>query len=584
MPGIIGINKSVHNLNSVHLRAARDLLVYKDWYKKDTLFEDNQILCTRTHLGINGDLQSPTIVENIHCWVEGSFYNIAEIQQHFSLSANGSANILIEAFQKKILDQVLGKIDGYFTAVIYEKSKSRLFLITDRLGLKPLYCWDDGKNLAWSSELKGFLAFPPFQPNIQKNAIDCFLDLGYLLGDLTWFKDVRLINASTILEFDLKASKLVKEKCYWTWGKIKSLKISEAEAVENLANLIKAAVQKRNSNAKIVKGLSLSGGLDSRAILACLAQTEDSIATYTYGKKGCQDIQISKQLNELKKGDHFIFEMDENNWLEKRLEAVWKADGLGSMMHLHFSTFQQKIKSFCDLNWNGFLGEVALGGALIKRKDQGIRETIEKQPNILEKYFGKHAYLLNPKDSFFDIEKEDPFWIDVRSRRMVNVGSIEFGKVVEQLKPLADNDLLEFIFSLPDKLRMHSSLYIKALMKIERTFFENIPWQRTGLAPANLKQTKFIKRFKIRQIQDRLGWESDRHFSDYPNWIRTAKGKAFFGNLLQRKNAVYANFIEEDFEEKLLAPHLSGKRNYTEKIGRAATLEYWLRKVFSKKL
>jgi len=74
----------------------------------------------------------------------------------FKYSSKTFSELLIDAYDNKQLEMVLSKIDGCFTAILYDKSD--LILISDRYGMKPLYLWNNQGNFAWVSEVKALLA------------------------------------------------------------------------------------------------------------------------------------------------------------------------------------------------------------------------------------------------------------------------------------------------------------------------------------------------------------------------------------------------------------------------------------------
>jgi hypothetical protein len=64
--------------------------------------------------------------------------------------------------------------------------------------------------------------------------------------------------------------------------------------------------------------------------------------------------------------------------------------------------------------------------------------------------------------------------------------------------------------------------------------------------------------------------------------IRQPAQARLFASILDKKNAIYAGYIEENLKEKYLDPHLQEKGDFSEQIGRSVTLEVWLKQVFNK--
>lgn len=233
-------------------------------------------------------------------------------------------NFLFDAYENKCLEEKLNKLDGYFNAIIYDSNINKLFLISDRYGMRMLYYYFKDEKFAWSGEVKGLLALDFVDKTISKESFDCFIDLGYLLEDNTWFKNIKLIKPATIMEFDLNTKKL-SQKYYWKWSEIKPSNLSFDEAVDKVGFIFIDAVKKRfNPNEEIT--LALSGGLDSRAIFAAINKLYPDYKglAKTFGIEGCDDIEIAKLVISKTNWEHKIFHFTSNNWFEPRLNKIGK--------------------------------------------------------------------------------------------------------------------------------------------------------------------------------------------------------------------------------------------------------------------
>lgn len=132
------------------------MMQYSISYIKDNIFSDDSIISSRIHFNIIGENETTFQKLGLYTWIEGEIYNFSEIIELFKYSSRSFAELLIDAYIDSRLENVLSKIDGCFTAILYNKNE--LKLISDRYGMKPLYLWNDGYNFAWVSELKALLA------------------------------------------------------------------------------------------------------------------------------------------------------------------------------------------------------------------------------------------------------------------------------------------------------------------------------------------------------------------------------------------------------------------------------------------
>ncbi|MDV7399837.1 hypothetical protein RZS08_50955, partial [Arthrospira platensis SPKY1] len=100
------------------------------------------------------------------------------------------------------------------------RHRDELLLVTDRLGMQPIYIWENAPYFACSTELKTFLELPGFSPEMDTESLHCFLETGQLLGEKTWFRHVRLLPAATIARYAGSPLKKKQEYRYWSWSAI----------------------------------------------------------------------------------------------------------------------------------------------------------------------------------------------------------------------------------------------------------------------------------------------------------------------------------------------------------------------------
>lgn len=584
----------------------------------DRVFSDENIVASRIHFGIIGAAGSPFQKLGVFVWIEGEIYNFNEILELFNFKSKYFEELLIDAHHNNKLDIVLSKIDGCFSAVLYDKTLIQL--ISDRFGMKPLYYWENKNNFAWVSEIKALLAFECYKPEIDPNLVKCFMDLGHFLGENTWFKDVKLLNASTILTYSLKQKKIIEKKRYWKWSYIKPREINFKDAVIILSNLLEKGIQKRIKFGEKLC-IPLSGGLDSRLVLAEINKNMKlRVPCVTFGKKRCDDIKIAKMATLIKNNTHFILELNEKNWFENRLHYVWRSDGMVSLLHIHISKYDKVIKEKCDILIEGFSGDLCMGGSWIEDIDIPITD------EAAYRKFGEHYRFTNLKDSFYNIPHQDSYFIDTRVRRFTNMGTFGYSRIVEIRRPFIDNDLIDFLYSISDKYRDKSKLYDKTLLYKHPEYYCKIPYQKTG-QPISKKMTLYlrIKNF-IKHILDTYEIiKTKKKYTDYANWLRSPKMIKIIMRLLDPKNALYLQYTNENYLMKYFIPHiqnpnfihkfldiiklilyitkqvllnkghidlpyfkdilekylLNHKHDYSEEICRALTMEIWFQQVFN---
>lgn len=557
MPGLIGFTDKYHKYSENMLLNMRSLAKHFDNYVDEALFSDRTIYASQTHLGVIHQGKQPFSDNNrFFSWLEGEFYNQSELKSKYHITSTTYNELLVNIYKSTKSFDFLRDVDGCYAAVLYDKKENKVYLIIDRYGFKPLYWGIINDDLVWSSELKGYLGHIDFRPVIDREAIQEFFDIGYLLEDRTWFVGVELVPPASILSFDIKSSK-VQIQHYWSWNEIKPMKepIDERELAEELGRLFEQSVCKRvNKNERI--GITLSGGLDSRAILAAVPEDYKPLHTFTFGQKGCDDIRIAARASRIKGAIHHILELDSNNWLMPRISGVWKSDASFSLLHMHGIEFYDEYTSHIDFNLNGIWGGT-IGGLFTNMT-----------PNQSEEYGLKN-----------------------RSRRFTTQGLILGEAWLIHRRPFSDKEFSDLVFSIPDSLRQNSYIYNKMLLSTYPKYYNDVPWQRTGCPisyPKRLvKLTKFKSRVvnKLKRESQRFGFNFKdlRNYTDYPAWIRQEPAKPFFENLLLNKNALYPEYIDRNKIHSYLRDHMERKGNYRNELCLALTFELWLQQVFEGK-
>jgi asparagine synthase (glutamine-hydrolysing) len=527
--------------------------------------------------------EPPASGGDVRCWVEGRAFNLETLRVRFGFSGADTFPALLAAAQERgILSKVLHDVNGDFFAVVHDARTGVLRLCSDRLGLKPAYYLAQGTRFEFCTRLRGLLAVPGFTPEIVPEAVACYLDLGHLLGDLTWFRGVALLPPAMVLTVDVTTGALARER-YWTWGEIpRAPSIQAEDAAHELARLLRAAVDRR-----VLPGerpsVMLSGGLDSRALLACLPP-ERCGGTATLGVPGCRDIAYAARVARAAGVSHRELRLSAADWDLDRLHALWKGDANVSPADLSSSRFGREMRALSPVNLNGFAGDLVAGGSYLR---EGFLDTPADRA-FAEIQYGVHAALAPGADDHSRAPHTDPFVLAQRVRRMTIAGTLEAEDASEQRKPFMDNDLLEFLYGLPDGARARSSLYRRALLVLSPALFGDIPCQKTGLPIAAEDSTWGRAAIFAQRVARRLGVL--RHFGrpvgfqDIDAWARASAPK--YEEMLAERTALWPAFVDASRRDRFdVAARLrAGDAPGAQGLMRAVGLEAWLQQTFNGRL
>lgn len=218
-----------------------------------------------------------TIIHN------GELYNYTEIrtvlqQSGYHFHSASDTEVIVAAYDKW-KEQCLQKFDGMFAFAIWDEKEKKLFAARDRFGEKPFYFFYDGNKLLFASEMKALwnMGVPK---EVNRRMLYNFLTIGYTSNPAdpreSFYQNILQLPAASFLVYELEKNELSVEK-YWQVYIEHTKNISVGEAVEKFNSIFEASVKKR-LRSDVPVGTSLSGGLDSAAIVAFC----DQVASGSY--------------------------------------------------------------------------------------------------------------------------------------------------------------------------------------------------------------------------------------------------------------------------------------------------------------
>lgn len=229
---------------------------------------------------------SPT--ERFVLCYNGEVYNFREIARELRLEdlrSHSDTEVVLRAFELLGTDS-LARLNGMFAFSIYDRQAGKLWLVRDRLGIKPLYYRIDDRGLAFASEVKAILANDETPPTADLSSMHEWLYYGTSLGGRTLYAGISQLPPAHYLEIDL-ATFATRTACYWSLqrqaSRANQMAGSDAELIAETRHLLEAAVQ-RQLVSDVSVGVFLSGGVDSTAITAFASRHYvGKLATYSAG-------------------------------------------------------------------------------------------------------------------------------------------------------------------------------------------------------------------------------------------------------------------------------------------------------------
>ena len=289
MCGIIGVwdkNKSTTEVDVVNMALS---IRHRGHDDNGTYVDDDAgILLAHQRLSLI-DLSSaghqPMIMDHKIIVYNGEIYNFTIIRDELkakgiSFISNSDTEVLLRAWQVWGPSS-LQKFRGMFAFAIWDKSKQELTLCRDRVGVKPLYLYQKDDLLIFASEIKAILAHPKVKRELDHEALQLFLQLGYVPAPYSIFKDIQKVLPAHYLTID--SGHKIQVTRYWNPEPLTIESTDEKTALLELEKIITEACKLRMI-ADVPVGVFLSGGIDSSLVTAVLKkQGYANLSTFTIG-------------------------------------------------------------------------------------------------------------------------------------------------------------------------------------------------------------------------------------------------------------------------------------------------------------
>ena len=201
-------------------------------------------------------------------------------------------NSLFNLWHRKGRESLCG-LNGRYSLIIWDEKEQELNVATDPFGNRHIYYLYSNGYISLSTNLSILTYSPYFNRTLDPMGVVESLCLGYQLEDITLYSGIKLVPPSSVLIFKGGEIRFIENKRFA--GSEPRHDISWKNATEELHFLLLDSLKKRaRIDAEYI--IPLSGGLDSRCVTGLAHELGLKYRCYTYGVKGCKDIQIAPRV------------------------------------------------------------------------------------------------------------------------------------------------------------------------------------------------------------------------------------------------------------------------------------------------
>jgi asparagine synthase (glutamine-hydrolysing) len=563
------------------------------------------------HQPIANEDNSVTVVFN------GEIYNHLSLKE--DLESRGhvfrsrcDTEVLVHLYEEYGTDMV-NYLNGMFAFAIYDRKLRRMLLARDRLGIKPLYYIETDRWFLFGSEIKSFLGFQEFTPELDFEALHHYLTFRFVPTPMTLFKGVKKLPPGSLIEY-VSDRKNVELLTYWDLKfEEQNQDISMAQSAESLRDLLQESVKIRLMS-EVPLGAMLSGGLDSSAVVSNMkksAQQDISTFTISYEEEGPHNEGVYAKITaEAFRTDHheiivklddfirnlerMIFFMDEpvadpaaipvydlcgfsKEYVTVLLSGVGGDElfgGYGVYREAIYSAYLRHIPRFI---WdNTILPVYALmpEGAIGKNFVQRVHKPLE------DVFLGSSTIY----GGFSEAEKAGLYTADFREqqsafdshdiirgtlRRMPMASSLHKMIYVDTRHWLADSHLIML-----DKMSMANSIELRAPLLDHRLV--ELAAAMPDKFKVNFFDSKIIfKKAFESQIPREIVNRPKRGFSTPINlWLKNSEND--LSEMLTNQKGLMRDIFRKDRIDRIFSDHNEGKADYSASIFTLLVLDLWL--------
>lgn len=515
-----------------------------------------------------------------HLWMAGEAFDFGRVMPVTDPSVSRTLEFRRELLSALLTDgiDVIRHLDGEYVVVLWDAAEQCLTLLNDRFGSLPLYWGQSSEGFAFAGGVRGVLMAPGMSPEPDLEALrEAVTFGGFRLGDRTNVTSVKMVPGAAVVTVGQGPPTIRR---YWRWQDIRPTPTApQPILIEEAHRLWQQAIRRRLIGAKR-PGQTLSGGLDSRVILAEAAHQAPRWTAISFGVERCDDVHYASQAAD-RAGCIWIrqplYGGRNPDWLSLRTSYIRATDGLiqlGDFQHFESLYLQAQL---LDVHLSGYIGDAVCGPTF---------STCGSPDDVLRNmpFYGLEIGLSRDEahhrvsELCESVGPASPQFALYESKlpQSTNRWSAGWRGWIRVRRPFVDYEFFDFFMGLPAQYRQDPPLYHHWLKDRYPEYFESIPNQKTGmpiLTPRWRLQAERGRRYTYRKARSalaRLGINLPprvRSFTDdEKHWRSPGTAERIEGTIL-RPNSLALSAFDEKQLRALLANWREGANAPAQAIG-----------------
>jgi asparagine synthase (glutamine-hydrolysing) len=552
--------------------------IYCGWVAHQDSFASDQVFHSREH--------DVALVLSGECFLDPESRSLLQRGRHTVEAEDGSWLIPLYL---ELGDGFFDRLNGLFSGLLVDQRQRKAFLFNDRYGMERLYWHETEEAFFFASEAKSLLRVIPELREFDWQGVAQVLSLGCTVGEQTLFRGIQLAPGGSLFSFAdghcLKTRYFLPEE----WA---AQSVLSAESFQEEFEGTYKRILPRYFEAKSNIGISLTAGLDTRMIMACMPSREN-VLSYTFSgtKRQTLDDRLAARVASACQVPHQLLRIGPDFFTNFRThvdKTIYATDGCFGILGAHEIYLTREARRLAPTRLTGNFGSEVLRG-ITTFKGVGVASTLlNPQVNMDDSVSATDtipgAAAAHPVT--FAAFQEIPFSL---------FGSFAAGRAETVFRsPYLDNEIVALAYRMPDQSRRSPNGALRLIYKsnpvlaeiptdmgLNATSNRLVSQLRYGWSKATFKLDYFNNEGLphwlsavdplVRSL-DRIGLIGLHKYLHYRSWFNKELSgyiRDAFDDVLTRRSA----FWNIDSLQRIRCEQAAGRKNCTAEINAVLTLD-----------
>ena len=501
---------------------------------------------------------------------------------------DATGNWLLRLYEKDET-KFFENLNGLFSGLLIDKRQGKAFLFNDRYGAERIYWHENDDAIYFASEAKALLRVLPELRAFDEEGVAQFLTFGCTLEGRTLFRDVQLLPGGSVWSF---ANGTCQKRKYFSPASWEAQPILSAVSFESQFQEIFKDILPAYFESESRTGISLTGGLDTRMIMAGRPDTAEGPICYTFSGTSGQtlDDRLARRVAEACGLEHELLRIGPDFFSSFSAHAdrtVYITDGSFGLTGAHEIYLNRQARQLATVRLTGNYGSEVLRGV-------STFKPVDLAPDLVHSDFQR---AFSSKNKTVSDSPGHPVTFGAFREIPLNLfGSLAAARSQVTVRtPFLDNRIVALAYQAPENLR-RSSLPAMNLIKKNAPALYRIPTDMAEMGgnrgvAARLRRLVSKATFKVdwlnneglpsrlslldpmfQRVASSFKLVGLHKYLHYRSWFREELS-GYVTEMLSQNRVRESPFWNSLFVEQMSREHMEGRRNYVREINAVLTLE-----------